>query len=92
MTGSTSYELTKLSSDPKQFLYGFATPSGNFKIVEHSLIETRDDRKVYNLGFGDYNAETGQVIDDEVFNRGRWENYPQYSLIHDTAFFRSKPS
>ncbi|MEB2777436.1 hypothetical protein SYJ56_19130 [Algoriphagus sp. D3-2-R+10] len=70
MTRNKSYEISNLGSEPEHFLYGFATPSGNYKIVEHSFIETRGNRKVYNLGFGDFNVETGQVIDDEVFNMG----------------------
>jgi hypothetical protein len=92
MTGSPSYELNKLAADPEQFLYGFATPSGNFKIVEHSLIETRENRKVYNLGFGDYNAETGQVIDDEVFNRGDGRIVLNTVLLTIPLFFDQNPN
>ncbi|SEG11049.1 DUF6934 family protein [Algoriphagus boritolerans] len=92
MTGSTSYEISILNSDSEHYLYGFATPSGNFKIVEHSLIETRDERKVYNLGFGDFNAETGQVIDDEVFNRGDGRIILNTVLSTIPLFFDQNPS
>lgn len=91
MTGSESYELSNLVSEPEQFLYGFATPSGNYKIVEHSFIETRGSRKVYNLGFGDYNSETGQVIDDEVFNMGDGRIVLNTVLSTIPLFFKQNP-
>lgn len=70
MTGNPTYEIASLQSDSDHYRYGFLTPSGNYKIVEHSFVETRSERKVFNLGFGDYNPEKGELVDDEVFNNG----------------------
>ncbi|MDG1277535.1 MAG: hypothetical protein P8O16_09665 [Algoriphagus sp.] len=91
MTGSKSYELSKLGSESDSYLYAFPTATGNYKIVEHSFVEIRGFRKVYNLGFGDYNGETGQVIDDEVFNMGDGRIVLNTVLATIPIFFEQNP-
>lgn len=40
------------------------------KAIEYSFIKKISGRKVFNLGFGDYNKEEGVIIDDVNSNNG----------------------
>lgn len=91
MTGNPTYELQNLDSNEEHFQYAFVTPSGNWKIVEHSFVEKRGERRVYNLGFGDFNIETGELVDDEVFNNGDARLILNTVLSTVPLFFKNNP-
>nr|WP_233244156.1 hypothetical protein [Brumimicrobium oceani] len=40
------------------------------KAIEYSFIRNISGRKVYNLGFGDFNEKSGLLIDDINSNNG----------------------
>lgn len=92
MTGNPTYKLFDLVLEEENFQYGFMTPSGNWKIVGHSYVETRGERKVYNLGFGDYNLKTKAFVDDEVFNNGDARLILNTVLSTVPLFFNIKPN
>ncbi len=47
------------------------------KAVQYQYVRHFDDRPLFNLGFGDYNPETGTVSDEEISN-----NDDQYKVFH----------
>ncbi|MBN3581942.1 hypothetical protein JYB64_06045 [Algoriphagus aestuarii] len=91
MKDSPTYPIASLKSNKENFRYGFGTTSGNLKIVEHSFVEVRGERKVYNLGFGDYNIKTGAFVDDEVFNNGDARLILNSVLSTVPNFFQNNP-
>ena len=57
------YEYKK-STDPRQYEFQSNGPKGSIrKIIIYSFMGTQYGRDVYNLGFGDYDASTGKILD-----------------------------
>ncbi len=53
-----------------RYLFESAGKMNISKIVEFSLIATINNRKVFNMGFGDYDVENDTIIDDVNSNNG----------------------
>ena len=53
-----------------RFLFESKGNMSIIKIVEYTYVRKLSGKKVYNLGFGDYNEEEGLIIDDCNSNNG----------------------
>lgn len=53
------------------------------KIIQYTLTQQYEDRDVYNLGFGDYNAKNDQ-IEDRV-NTGNGDAYKVFNTVLSTV-------
>jgi hypothetical protein len=60
-----------------------------FKMIEYSYAFDHQERKVYNLAFGDYSFKTGSFSDHPVTNNG--DSYQVYHTVLITIphFFRA---
>lgn len=61
------------------------------KVIEYSVINIIGGRYVYNLGFGDYNEDTGEISDDISSNNG--DVYIVFNTVLNTVplFFTRFP-
>ena len=61
------------------------------KAIEYSSFRIMDGRRVFNLGFGDYEQESGAVLDDTNSNNG--DMYKVfYTVLHSVPlFFKHNP-
>ena len=87
---SNTYEVTKEHSS-SQFDFVFIS-TGRIvvsKIIQYTLTHQFENRDVYNLGFGDYNARTDQ-IEDHV-NTGNGDAYKVFNTVLSTVplFFKT---
>lgn len=92
MTDNPVYELTSLESSPERYLYLFRSNNDGLKLVVHQLIEIRENRKVFNLGFGHWDEERESLIDDEVYNGMDGRMVLNTVLATIPLFFRNCPN
>src|ERR1044071_9039142 len=65
------YELIKYDSDNGvRFIFESIGHKRITKSIEYSYFRNFSGRKVYNLGFGDYNKHTNEIADETNTNNG----------------------
>ncbi len=72
MNNIPAYKTKLLDSKTKKVQYLFES-NGNksiIKAIEYTPLTKREGRIIYNLGFGDYNEENGEIFDDSNSNNG----------------------
>lgn len=96
MSKSLSYDTEVDICDENKYRFFFTSINnvGNkdvIKTVEYSHFEFYRNRKVYNLGFGDYDEETDKIIDDQETNNG--DVYKVFNTVLSTVaiFFERCP-
>lgn len=72
MNNIPAYKTEQLESGVKniQYLFESVGEKSIIKAIEYSYIRKISGRKVYNLGFGDYNEADGTIIDEVNSNNG----------------------
>ncbi|MCB9232002.1 MAG: hypothetical protein H6581_10085 [Bacteroidia bacterium] len=71
MNNISIYETQLVERGEKiKFLFESNGVKTIIKAIEYTLIAQRNGRKIYNLGFGDYNEENGEILDDINSNNG----------------------
>ena len=72
MNNIPAYNTEKLEKEADRIRYIFESVGEKSitKVIEYSYLTIISDRKVYNLGFGDYNAKVDDFIDDVNSNNG----------------------
>jgi len=88
MSGNSVFSLINLKSSPEHYLYLFRSNNDGLKLVVHQYVEQKENRKVYNLGFGLWDEEREVLVDDEVYKWKRWEDGIKHSLSDNSTFFR----
>lgn len=93
MSKENTYPL--IESDELQPLVFVFISKGNqdtIKIVQYAPSQPIEGKKVYNLGFGDYDIETSSVIDDNNTNNG--DVYKVFNTVLSTIplFFQNNPN
>jgi len=90
---SNTYEVNEeLSAAQLEFVF-LSTGSKTIpKIIQYTLTHEFEDRDVYNLGFGDYIAESDR-IEDQV-NSGNGDAYKVFNTVLSTipVFFERFPN
>ena len=74
------YPTIEEKYDSKKIIRYYFISVGNKKIVkavQYDYIKNINNIPLYNLGFGDFNRETGQISDNEISN-----NNDQYTVFH----------
>ncbi len=74
-----------------QYLFESKGEKNIIKAIEYTAIRKIQGRTIYNLGFGDYDEETGEISDDTNSNNG--DMYKVFSTVLDTIpkFFKENP-
>jgi hypothetical protein len=67
----------QVASDLLQFYFVSKGDKDIVKVVQYQYVKDFDGRPLFNLGFGDYDMETGTVSDEEVSN-----NKDHYKVFH----------
>lgn len=72
MNNIPAYKTEHLDSGVKKIRYLFESigEKSIIKAIEYSYVRKISGRKVFNLGFGDYNEKSGIIIDDINSNNG----------------------
>lgn len=72
MNNINAYKFQVLNKDSlsTQFIFESKGERTIVKAIEYSFIRNISGRKVYNLGFGDFNEKNGMLIDDINSNNG----------------------
>lgn len=80
--------IDKNASSKLQYLFESKGEKSIIKAIEYSFVRQISGRKVYNLGFGDYNEANGTIIDDINSNNGDMRKV--FSTVLNTVpkFFR----
>lgn len=84
------YELTKLKTDEKlKFFFKSIGRSVQVKTIEYVHIGYLNDKKVFNLGFGDYDRKLDQIND--TVNTDNGDVYKVFNTVLSTIpiFFES---
>ena len=83
-------ELT-LNEERLQYLFASTGTKTIIKAIEYSPITVIGNQIVYNLGFGDYDEDTSNIIDDSNSNNG--DMYTVFNTVLHTVplFFETKP-
>jgi hypothetical protein len=87
-------EFTGEENKHKYFFESVNTTSEGkvFKAIEYSFIQQEyQGKKIYNLGFGDYDAEKNEIIDDVLTNNG--DHYKVFNTVLNSVplFFEKFP-
>lgn len=72
MNNIPAYKTELVNSDTRKIQYLFESKGKKsiIKAIEYTPVAKRDGKVVYNLGFGDYNEEDGNIFDDINSNNG----------------------
>ncbi len=72
MNNIPAYKTEVIDTEASKIQYLFESKGERsiVKAIEYSFVRKLSGRKVYNLGFGDYNEEDGSIIDDVNSNNG----------------------
>lgn len=72
MNNIPAYKTEHLDSGVKKIRYLFESVGEKsiIKAIEYSYVRKISGRKIFNLGFGDYNEEEGTILDDVNSNNG----------------------
>ncbi|NMH86706.1 DUF6934 family protein [Flavivirga algicola] len=63
-------ELLKSKTRKIQYLFESKGHRSIIKAIEYTPVAKRNGKVIYNLGFGDYNEENGNIFDDSNSNNG----------------------
>lgn len=88
------YQTTRQqSNDNYRYLYLFESigESSILKVIEYSLVDTFKQKLVYNLGFGDYNAELDEINDSVNSNNNDMYKVFNTVLFSIVDFFENFP-
>jgi len=91
MFSNLFYEFSVLNSGPEELVLGFESAGGSYKIIAFTFLEERFGRRVFNLGFGEFDQISGSVIDDQVFNKGDGRIILNTVLSSIPVFFSDNP-
>lgn len=84
----SSYNLIEQQSD-KEIQYFFVSRGKRdiIKAIQYILVERLNGVDVFNLGFGDYDLEKGEIVDDVNTNNG--DSYKVFNTVLNTipSFF-----
>ncbi|WP_246454775.1 DUF6934 family protein [Hyunsoonleella aquatilis] len=85
MNNITAYKTELLDTGTKKLQYLFESKGNQsiIKAIEYTPVTKRDGRTVYNLGFGDYEEETGTILDDINSNNG--DMWKVFSTVLNTV-------
>lgn len=86
------YNTEQIENEVKiQYLFESVGDKTIIKAIEYFPVDVIGGRTVYNLGFGDYDEETGEIIDDVNSNNG--DMYTVFNTILSTVplFFETNP-
>jgi hypothetical protein len=63
-----------------------------FKVISYTYVQDFLGRRLYNLGFGDYDLKKKAILDDVISNNG--DHYRVFSTVLNTipAFFENYPN
>ena len=84
------YEVQEKKSDGHiRYLFVSIGKVDVIKIVQYEMVEELNGRRIYNLGFGDYDFENGTILDDRNTNNG--DVYTVFNTVLSTipSFFES---
>ena len=72
MNNIPAYKTELIASNNKKIQYLFESkgPKSIIKAIEYTPVAKRDGKVIYNLGFGDYDEENGNIFDDSNSNNG----------------------
>lgn len=72
MNNIPAYKTELVYSDTRKIQYLFESKGEKsiIKAIEYTPVAKRDGKVIYNLGFGDYNEEDGNILDDANSNNG----------------------
>jgi hypothetical protein len=71
MTSDSIYEITEdIKEDEIQYLFMSEGEKRIIKIIQYSYVLDMHGKRVFNLGFGNYDIENDSVIDDVNTNNG----------------------
>ena len=72
MNNIPAYKTEHLKTSGKKIRYLFESigEKSIIKAIEYSYLKKISGRKVFNLGFGDYNGDDGTILDDISSNNG----------------------
>lgn len=74
-----------------QYLFESAGDKTIIKAVQYSCFKTQNGLTIYNLGFGDYNFETKEILDKENSNNGDIRTVFNTVLSTVPKFFEDNP-
>lgn len=86
------YNTEEIKDDAHiRYLFESAGKKSIIKAIQYSPVTVLGGRTVYNLGFGDYDEESGTIIDDVNSNNG--DIYTVFNTVLNTVplFFNSNP-
>jgi hypothetical protein len=89
-TVGTIYDTEEnISEDGIQYFFVSKGRNDIFKVVQYLYVQDFLGRKVYNLGFGNYDAENDLIVDDEITNNG--DHYRVFNTVLSTIpnFFKT---
>lgn len=89
------YNLTENTDQENDFIRYFFLSQGNesiIKIIDYQYIQEFEDHCIYNLAFGNYDAENDTVIDDTSSNNGDVYKVFNSVLSSIPAFFEHFPN
>lgn len=91
MNNSTTYPTTAAPerTEVQRFFFESLGHQTITKAVEYTQVATLEGRRVFNLGFGDYDPATGDVLDSVNSNNG--DVYKVFNTVLDTVlrFYKS---
>lgn len=94
MNSRSIYKTEQIEEEELKLQYLFESSGKNkiIKAVEYLFVGVLDNRKVFNLGFGDYDEVSGTFIDDTNSNNG--DMYTVFNTVLSTVplFFKKNPS
>ncbi|MCE6990792.1 DUF6934 family protein [Dyadobacter sp. CY323] len=89
---TNTYDLQEIDmATGYRFLFESEGPRSILKAVRYSYVQVFEDRKVYNLGFGDYDLEKDRIVDQATSNNG--DAYKVFQTVLSTVphFFKHNP-
>jgi hypothetical protein len=89
-----AYETALLGTRTKKVQYLFESRGNRtiIKAIEYTPVRRFQGRTIYNLGFGDYNEESGQMLDDVNSNNGDMRRVFSTVLNTIPRFFKEHPN
>ncbi|MBV4360251.1 DUF6934 family protein [Pinibacter aurantiacus] len=83
MSLDSAYELQERhSEDGHKFFFISEGDQNVLKVVQYNLVEEVDGKKIYNLGFGDYNFANNTIADSASTNNG--DAYKVFNTVLST--------
>lgn len=92
---SNTYSLSESKDDDDEHLRYFFISKGKesiIKIIDYQYIQEYENHNIYNLAFGNYDAENDTIVDDANSNNG--DVYPVFNTVLSSVpgFFDSYPN